>query len=260
MEEKDETMSLDKAFEDITNPLDNTFKFDEEITEGKKEDHKTEETSASPVGTEEETEQKVPYSRFKKKVDEVNEYGSKIKYLEERLEELSQARTKVEDETPEMPPEWVELYGNSEASEKAWKVQVKLDQRREEAAVERMLTMAQRQEEEAQVALAQNEEIIDDSLAELQESKGIKLTQKMEDAILDIVDEFSPVGSDGKYISLFPFDKALEIYELRQGSKVKAVQSARTQVANLANNSNAGDAGDTQVSQRRGWDAWREAL
>lgn len=254
--EQDETMSLEQAFPTEKASQEDVFNFDEDKQEVTS---KAEDSPSSPVGNEEDSEQKVPYSRFKKKVDEVNEYGSKIKYLEDKLEELSNAKTKIQEETPQMPSEWVELYGNSEASAKAWNVQVKLDMKREEASIERMLSMAQRQEEEAQKALVQNEEIIDDTLAELQQSRGIKLTQKMEDSILDIVDEFSPVGSDGKYISLFPFDKALEIYELRQGTKVRSTQNARTQIANLTGNTQAGDVSEP-ISQRRGWDAWRETL
>lgn len=254
-ENTDETMSNEQAFSMEKESQEDVFQFDEDKTQ--KGTSTQEDTSASPVGTEEDSEQKVPYSRFKRKTEEA---ATKIRFLEEKLEEFSKSKTQTENETPAMPPEWIELYGNSDASAKAWNVQVKLDIKREEASIERMLSMAQRQEEEAQDALVQNEEIIDDTLMELQEKRGIKLTPKMEDAILDIVDEFSPTGSDGKYISLFPFDKALEIYELRQGSKVRSTQNARTQVANLTGNSNAGDISDGAISQKRGWDAWREAL
>lgn len=250
MNEIDETMSNEQAFDMDKVQQDDVFNFDDDVQKGNNSD---EDTSSSPVGNEEESEQKVPYSRFKRKTEEAS---ARIRFLEEQLQEVAASKAQAESETPEMPPEWIELYGNSEASTKAWNVQVKLDTKR----MENMLSAAQRQEEEQQRSLIANEEIIDDTLMELQEKRGIKLTQKMEDAILDIVDRYSPVGPDGKYIQMFPFEDALEIYENQQGSKIRSTQNARTQIANLTGNIQAGDVNDSGLSQKRGWDAWRETL
>ena len=254
----DETMSLEQAFSTEDLKQEDVFKFEEEET---KKDNSTHDTSSSPVGNED-TEQKVPYSRFKKKVDEVAEYGSKIQYLEEQLAEMQSSRqsTKTSNEPLEIPAEWTELYGNSDTAKRAYEVQMKLQEKLEEAAVERAIRTMQSREVEAQNALVENEEIINDNLASLQETVGRKLSPKQEEDILTIVDEFSPTDSQGKYISLFPFDKAYEIYSLRQGAKGRSTFNARSEVANLTGNASTGDTGDSNSSFQRGWDSWRQAL
>lgn len=65
--------------------------------------------------------------------------------------------------------------------------------------------------------IERNIAIIDRSLAELECSLGRNLTEEEEYEILDIVDDLTPTGEDGKYIcALIPFDYAWQVYQTRQ--------------------------------------------
>lgn len=260
----DETMSQDTAF--TLDKQDETFKFDEvketspesRTKEETDEDTNADDDSSSPVGNESD-EQKVPYSRFKKKVDELNETSSRISYLEEQLIALQNSRTETAT-TETMPDEWVELYGDSEVSQKAWKIQQRREDELRESIVRQASEQFERQREQEISQLEENEEAIDNNLAELQEKTGRTFTPKQEEAILSIVDEFSPTGSDGKYITLFPFDKAYEIYNLRQSKLGQGTKQARQAVADLTGGASEGDVADSNSSHKRGWDSWRDGI
>lgn len=262
----DETMSQDPAFatDDVQ---DDTFTFDEaqvvspdsQSEDTGKEDEGLE-GSASPVGTEDH-EQKVPYSRFKKQVDEKTAAESRIAFLEGQLAERQSQRASTESpEDTELPADWIELYGDSDVAKRAFHLQQKreaeIQDRAIEQAVERMRSEQTREVE----TLAQNEATIDENLELLQDSIGKALTAKQEEDLLTIVDEFSPVGADGKYITLFPFDKAYEILTLRQSNRTQGTVRARTTVADLTNSVSEGEADSSNPDFKRGWDNWREAI
>lgn len=259
-------MSQDQAF--TTDNEKDTFNFEEVVetspesltNEENKETEGNDSVVAEDNQNEPEDDQKVPYSRFKKVVDERNETASKIQFLEERLQELESNRQESTPEETEMPSEWVELYGNNDVAKRAWAVQ----QRREDEIAERAISQAverlRAQQDEEVNAIAENEETIDNNLLELQDKLGKRLTSKQEEDILTIVDEFSPVGNDGKYITVFPFDKAYEIYALRQSQKGLGTRQARQTVADLAGNQSDGEADSNDPNFKRGWDNWREAI
>ena len=243
------------------NKQEDIFKFDEpaktdEVTDSTSGEDKTPDVTDG----DEPEEKRVPYSRFKSVKEENDNYKSTIATLEERLSNLETTRHESQPVDLEVPKEWVELYGDSDASKRAWTIQSQRESEIEERAIEKALERFRGEAENQSKALEQNEEIIDDGLEQLQDSLGKKFTPKIEEDILSIVDEFSPVGPDGKYITMFPFDKAYEIYTLRnKGIQTKTIQ-ARNQVADLTNNGSQGEAESSDGSFKRGWDAWREAL
>lgn len=265
----DETMSEEQAFSE-EELKDTTFQFDEEDegTNGKPESAEDDTDSATPEDnktveddSDDDSDQKVPYSRFKKVIDERDSYESTIKTLEERLTQLEQKpKEEVKLEDIQLPKEWVELYGDSDTAKKAFLVQVKREEEIEERAILKAIERLEKKQEENLQRLSENEEIIDDNLSSLSEQIGKKLTTKQEEEILAIVDEFSPVGEDGKYLSLFPFEKAYEIYTLRNGVKTQKVQRARTVVADLSGNQSESGNDESPTPFKRGWDTWREAL
>jgi hypothetical protein len=260
--EIDETMSTEVAF-GTEDKKEDTFKFaepeeksSESLAETKEEDTATSE----PVDNDSE-EQKVPYSRFKKVVEERNETNNRIQFLEESLRELQENREKSNStEDIELPPEWVKLYGDGDVAKEAFAVQLKREEQIAEKTIKQVIDTLGRKQEEEISRLSENEETIDNNLGELQEKLGKKLTSKQEEDILNIVDEFSPVGDDGKYVSLFPFDKAYEIYSLRNASKGQATKQARQSVADLTGNSSEGEVDASSAPFKRGWDSWREAI
>lgn len=254
-------MSQDAAFTSEDN-VPNTFTFDDEQSaqDSQSTNDNTQSDSDSSEDKDGEVEERrVPYSRFKRVIEEREEVSERMKALEERLQSFEAQRESVTDVAP-MPPEWERLYGNSDASREAWNIQLKREEQLAQRAVEEAIGQMQRQQEALVESVAENEELIEESLASLQETLGKKLTTKQEEDILSIVDEFSPTGTDGKYISLFPFEKAYEIYSLRNAQKGRPTQNARRAVAELAGGSSEGDT-DTSVDHyKRGWDNWREAI
>lgn len=258
---QDETMSQDTAFA-TDNTGDNTFVFDEakETPLDSQANGVNEEADSDVTEDKENEENRIPYSRFKKVVDERNETASKIEYLEERLAELENRRQESTPEDVDMPSEWIELYGDSEVSRRAWKIQSRREEELAERAINQALERLSNQQIEEVERIAENEELIDDNLAELQESIGRKLTPKQEEEILTIVDEFSPTGKDGKYLTLFPFDKAYEIYALRNSQRGAGTRQARQTVADLTGNASEGEADSSEATFKRGWDSWRESL
>lgn len=262
--EQDEMMSQDMAFGPENNEKkEDIFKFAEPKETAPESQPKAEVVEEAPEESEsspEEDGQKVPYKRFKAKLDEVKEYSSRINFLEEQLEEIkkSRAESKPEDLTPDEA--WTKLYGDNDIAKEAYKIQVKRDNEIAERAVEQAIERISKRESEEIERLSENEARIDESLESLQEKLGKKLTGKQEEAILSIVDEFSPTGDDGKYVSLFPFDKAYEIYTLRNKASSAPRNQARQDIANLTNDKSDGEADTTGGPNRKGWHSWEDAI
>lgn len=272
--ENDEMMSQDTAFGTENNEKkEDLFKFDEpkETTDANASNPDSQpkveigasqdngDTSEEDSSTEEDV-QKVPYTRFKKKLDELNDTTSRVKMLEEELIKLREAKV----ETPEdiEPDEaWKELYGDNDVARKAYKIQLQRDSEIEERAIEKAIERINQREEQQIKALSENESIIDSNLENLEEKVGKKLTAKQEEEILSIVDEFSPTGDDGKYITLFPFDKAYEIYQLRTSSKIRPTQKARESIADLTGNTSEGeiDSNSSNFKSQK-WDSWEDEI
>ena len=152
------------------------------------------------------------------------------------------------------------MYGNSDVSKRAYQIQLQREQQIQENAVKKAIEFIKEEKVYEEEAVIENEQIIDENLTDLQETLGVKLTPKMEDEILSIVDEFSPTDEDGKYISLFPFDKAYEIYELRNAKTKQKTVQARNQVADLTGSSSEGSVDSSDSTFERGWDNWRKGL
>jgi len=258
----DETMSQDAAFTSEGNVPD-TFIFEDEQSAQDSQSKNDNTQSDSDSGEDKDgevEERRVPYSRFKRVIEEREEASERMKALEERLHELESNRSTSDDYDDPMPPEWERLYGNSEASREAWNIQLRRETQLTQQAVEQALGQIERQQAALVEAVEENEELIENSLELLQESLGRKFTAKQEEEILTIVDEFSPTGPDGKYVTLFPFDKAYEIYALRSAQKGRPTHDARRAVAELAGGSSEGDTDSSVDHYRRGWDNWREAI
>lgn len=194
-----------------------------------------------PVVTPEE-ESKVPYSRFKKFHDralEAEEEAAKWREEAESLRERPAERLAVSDD---LPPQWVKLYGDSDASKDAWAIQKQFnDDIRAQAKQDAIEALRnERQEEVSKVE--NNVAQIDESFEDLSAFVGRDLTDAEQSALLDIVDDYTPKDRNGNYAGeLLPFDKAWEIYELKNAvNKAPKVQSRNT-VANLLGNQTQGE-------------------
>lgn len=268
---QDETMSQDAAFT-TSNNNDNTFVFDEveQTEQGQPDTVKTEtaDDTTVPPATENEgvdevsEEARVPYSRLKTVVEQRDQLATRISTIEEQLASQAQQRETAQETLTEneMPREWIALYGDGPLAQQAWNVQLQREQKLMEQAEARAVTRIKQEEQQEAQALKDNEALIDESLASLQDKLGKKLTSKQEEDILSIVDEFSPADASGKYLSVFPFDKAYEIYELRNLKTSAPTKKARLEVADLAGVQSEGDVETTSSPYKRGWDGWEAEL
>lgn len=231
----------------------------EETVEIKPKEEEAEETSVE--------ETKVPYSRFKNihnRALEAEAEAEKWRAKAEEIESSRQARsTDTSDEA--MPPEWKDLYGDSEASEKAWKIQQKREQAIEQRAYEAGQRGAMELENRQRERLDANVARIDEHFEDLSAFVGRDLTEKEQSSILDIVDNYTAKDADGNYLGeVMPFDKAWEIYELKQNSGKAQSRQSRDNVAAL---SGTNTQGDTAVNAEKDknfnpldWNAWKNRL
>lgn len=212
-------------------------------------------------------ENKVPYSRFKKFHDEARQARAEAEEWRQRAEELEYKRTarREVEYTGDMPSDWRELYGDSEASQKAWQIQQRREEGIEQRAYEAGQRGAQELEEKQQERIESNVAVIDDSFEDLSSYLGRDLTAKEQSAVLDIVDDYTAKDAKGNYQgAIMPFDKAWEIYELKQNSGKSAQRNDRNAVAALSGTSTQGNT-DVTAEQNKNWNplargSWRSRL
>lgn len=226
-----------------------------------KEEDKEEETDTSAEET------KVPYSRFKNIHNRALEAEAEAEKWRQRAEDIESSRnsTRNDDQDTEIPSYWKELYGDSEASQKAWKIQ----ERREQEIEQRAYEAGQRGAEELEMKQHQRLEVnvatIDDNFEDLSAFVGRDLTSKEQSAVLDIVDDFTPKDEYGRYAGpLIPFEKAWEMYELKNNSARSTQRKDRDSVASLSATSSQGN---TEVNEEanKSWNplargTWRSRL
>lgn len=212
-------------------------------------------------------ENKVSYSRFKTIHTRALEAEREAEKWRARAEEIEQSRfTRREEEVEgEMPSYWKELYGDSESSEKAWKIQLRREQEIEQRAYDagQRGALELRQVEAARVN--QNLATIDDHFEDLSALVGRDLTEKEQSAILDIVDDYTAKDEDGSYIgAIMPFEKAWEVYELKKGSTKAPQRQARDAVATIAATTTQGEP-SLKAEQDKNWNpldwnAWKKRV
>ena len=187
-----------------------------------------EEVPAEPL---EEEESKVPYSRFKKFHDEATDLRQKVADYEARFEN----REPMSPQESDVPTFWTDLYGESDAATKAWRVQEKQNQSLIEDAREQAIEAVRNERTEEANAINSNMESLDNQIESLSDFVGRKLTGKEESSILDIVDEYTPKDENGNYAGqTIPMDKAWEIYELKNSASKAPKKASRDSVASLS--------------------------
>lgn len=171
---------------------------------------------------------RVPYSRFETVNERAIRAEERLKILEEQLQSSGKTESTGEIEIPE---EWVELYGDSDAAKRAYQLQVKSLERIQEQTTERILKEIQTKQIQEKEAAEENLKAIEENINKFEETLGRKLSEAEEAAILDIQDEWTPKDAEGNYLTaLIPAEKAYEIYTLRQSSANKDKIIARKKV------------------------------
>lgn len=219
---------------------------------------------------ESEEEQKIPYSRFKTIADQKRQAEEEATELKEKYDRLLNEREKRQESVSEPSDEkllsyMVKLYGDNPNTHEAYKVEL-----------ERLAYIKQQAREEAQQAyesvrvneskaLARNEQTIDNNLADLQSYIGRNLTEEEQSGLLEIVDEYTPKDLDGNYSGdLLPFDKALEIYEMKNQTKTQTSKKARSNATNLTGRNTEGEPSGAEKANKDfnplDWNSYRRRI
>lgn len=205
-----------------------------------------------------EEKNRVPYSRFEKVYQSAQEAREEAERYRQEAESLRQSQTQTQEELPDY---WVELFGDSPAAQKAYKAEQKrmaeIEMRAEQRALE---TIEQRQYQE-QSKIATNLDTIDNRLDALADALGRDLSENEQIAILDIIDDYTPKDSSGKYAGeLLPFDKAYEIYEMKQSQASAQTRRSRDNVASISGSKSQGETQPERNFSSGNWGSWRNRL
>lgn len=210
-------------------------------------------------------EQKVPYSRFRN-VNQAKIEAERRAEETERLAEDLQARLDAikPAETEEPPDYWKELYGDSDASKKAWKTQQRMNEdiRRDARRDALEAVKAERTEEVTRVS--ENLNTLDEHLEEVAAVAGRDLTDQEQSSVLDIIDEFTPKDEEGNYMgAILSPDKAWEIYNLKNEVAKLPKKEARNAVASLSGSQTQGEPGEGEKDKNFNpfdWNAWKKKV
>lgn len=229
-----------------------------EPTEVQKEETPAVESAEEP--------ERVKYSRFKKVYDRAIEAEREAEEWRAKAQSYNtQEPARRESESGDTPSWWNELYGESDAATKAWKIQESANQRLIDEARSQAIEAVQGERQQETARVRENEAVIDKNLDALQDYAGHQLSEREQSAVLDIVDEYTPKDDDGNYLgATIPFEKAWDIYELKQAaSKAPRVQS-RDRVAALSGSQSQGEPSADAVKNENwnplDWSAYKKRL
>ena len=205
------------------------------------------------------------HPRFKKIVEEKRKSEEEVARLLEENDRLKNNTTTPEDEG--LPSWWVELYGNDDASKRAWSIQIK----REDELVKKAKqeTLKEIKEEEARRVEESKkwDDRIEEELSTIEDqfkadfSSDKPEAKKARTEFLEIVFDLSPKDDKGNILAYAPFDKAYEYYTIKNGKQEKKEDPAiqkRKDIASLSMNKGQEPVkGDEAPNKPGGWGAWR---
>lgn len=245
------------AFKD-DEPVEVKEEESKEVTETQNE----EQDPASSGESNNEDESRVPYSRFSQVLSAKKELADENEKLKSELEKLSQTSTSETTDTSSLPAWWVKMYGDDDASVDAYNNGwVQMTQEAKKLAIQELKQEQQRIAETTQ----KNEQVILDSIAQVESSIKRTLTEEEKRGLLLTVDEYTPKDANGVYTSdLFPFEKAWKIYsvennvETQKKSDVKKEAQKRIAGLSSTNNDETPDGSSNQTEERVSWGQWRD--
>ncbi len=210
-------------------------------------------------------ENKVPYSRFKKYHDLAREAQEDALRWKSEAEALRHVREEKPEPASELPDYWVEMYGDSDASKKAWGIQQRQNEQLKQEALEAAVSAVREERESESIRVEENVTKIDQDMEALSEYVGRELTEKEQTSLLDIVDEYTPKDDNGNYLgSILSFDKAWEIYELKEQAKSAPKRQARDSVASLSGSKSQGETSITDEKNKNwnplDWNAYKKRV
>jgi len=229
----------------------------------------SESTETATSGAEPVVEQEVPYSRFATANRRAREAEAAAESARQAYEELRASRTEVR-ETPrygdlesEIQSRVIKLYGDNDTAKEIANIQIEsMRQAAEIARKEARETVETREVSETK-RIEANEQTIDERLEDLSSYLGRNITQKEEDSLLGIVDEYTPKDENGNYLGdTISFDKAWNILQMQQAqSGIRSSQSRATATA-LTSTRSSGEPSHSQDENfdPRDWNAFKKRL
>lgn len=198
---------------------------------------------------------RVTYSRFKNVNDRRKEAEEEAEKWRQRALEIENTllTRKAPQEESGLPSWWVELYGDSEASRRGWELQQSQNERVRDEAIEAATKAIEEQREAEAKRNSENLNALDEHLDSVSAVAGRDLTEKEQDAVLDIIDEYTPKDDQGNYIGLISPDKAWEIYELKEQAKGAPKKQSRDSVAALTNPHSEGQPDGDRAEKDKSW-------
>jgi hypothetical protein len=222
--------------------------------------------SEKPNEEEQQVETQVPYSRFKKYHDLAKEAQEEAERYRREADELrSQPERVVYDK--ELPEQWKKLYGDTEQSREAWKLQLELQRElREETMQEAREAVRNERYEEVERTEA-NLEIIDDNFEQLGDFIGRDLTETEQSSVLDAVDYLTPKDRYGNYAGpLVPFEADWDYVQAKQGRANSSRSQSRNQVAAASASQSQGSPILTETEEKNknynplNWNAYKDRI
>jgi hypothetical protein len=211
-------------------------------------------------------EQKVPYSRLKTVVERARLADQRAEDAERRLADLESRREESRGRSNE-PYETAiaarikKLYGDNDTAKEIIEIELARQKEIEEIAERKAYEALDNRESSSRSEIESNERVLEEKLEDFSLSLGRDLTQKEEDELLAIADQYSPTGEDGKYLSgePLPLDRAWEIYEMKRDSQGQKSKRSRSEATELTGTSTDGD-GDTKPADSESWrpGRWRD--
>ena len=212
------------------------------------------------------------HPRWIAKTHEVDDLKSKISALEEFKEtvdkQLHEQKTATiqSPSSIQLPEYWVTLWGNSEASKRAYLLQEKENAEREQKIVEETIQRISQRETENKQIVKQEEKKIQDRLQVLRDNGA----EFEDEKLLKIVDEFTPKDEHGNYLTDFiPFERAYEHYQLKYPkhvdqpvAQVKPILPRR-KVAEIITPKEDGIIAPptrSRMTSRIKWDSWKDHI
>lgn len=229
--------------------------------EPKVEEKKVEEAAITePV----EEENSVRYSRFKKFHDEALALREEVAELRRKVEVVKPAEQEVV-----VPDSFKRLYGDEnsphwESVKEAWKIQSEQNEALVSRARQEAIEAARSERYEEIEKTNKNLQTIDSGIESLSDTIGRDLTDAEQSSVLDIVDAYTPQDANGNYLGpLLPFDKAWEIYELKQNVQKAPKKESKDNVAALSGKQSQGEPANAEKNASwnpMDWNAWQKRI
>lgn len=207
-----------------------------------------------------EDEQRVPYSRFNKVRERAEQAEREADEARSRLHEILTTKDSERESIPSdqyeenYKKDIIRLYGDTDVAKEIIEINLRHQKEIEIRAEKRAIEAIQRREMEGERALNTNENIIDSRLENLSDRLGRQLSNREESILLDIVDEYTPVGPDGKYAGdILSFDKAWEIHELRQNQNIQSTKRARNPATQASAGRSEGQSTSSIEEKNKSW-------